>query len=54
MELSLTGIILGSIAGLVVTTVVTMIWPKNSLRLLRPLAAAVLGVAAAYLIMRLV
>lgn len=54
MQFSLTGILVGALAGLVVTAVVTMIWPKEKLRWLRPLVAPGLGVLVAYMLMRLV
>lgn len=49
---SITGIIVGALAGLVVTAIVTMVWPKAKLRWLRPLAAPLLGVIVAYVLMR--
>lgn len=54
MQFSLTGMIVGALAGLVVTAVATMVWPKDKLRWLRPLAAPGLGLLVAYMLMRLV
>jgi hypothetical protein len=45
---------MGALAGLLVTVVVTLVWPKNKLRWLRPLLSAGLGFAVAYLIMQMV
>jgi hypothetical protein len=50
---SLPHIIFGATAGLVVTIMVTVAWPRQKLRFLRPLAAAGLGLATAYALMRL-
>lgn len=50
-QFTTTGIIAGALGGLLVTVLVTMLWPKKTLRFLRPIAAAGLGVGAAYLLM---
>lgn len=49
---SLVGIIAGALAGLVVTVIVTMLWPKGVARWARSFMAAGLGVGVAYLLMR--
>jgi hypothetical protein len=49
-----TGIIAGALTGLLVTVIVTMVWPHGKLRWARPLAAASLGFGVAYLLMRLI
>ncbi|HWI53830.1 MAG TPA: hypothetical protein VNT01_16960 [Symbiobacteriaceae bacterium] len=51
---SVLGIIVGALAGLVVTVVVTMLWPHGKARWARSLVAAGLGVGVAYLLMRLI
>jgi hypothetical protein len=51
---TLTGIIAGALAGLMVTVIVTMVWPHGKLRWARPLAAAGLGFGVALLLMRLI
>ena len=45
------GIIIGVLAGGVLTAMITVMWPKGTLRWLRPFAAAGIGLAAAYFIM---
>jgi len=52
--MSPTALILGALAGLLVTIIVTLAWPKNKARLARPLVAPLLGVLVAYMLMRLV
>ncbi len=49
--ISVTSMIIGALAGLVVTTAITLVWPKDRLRWARPLVSAGLGVAVAYLVM---
>lgn len=49
---STTGLIIGILAGLLITVVVTAVWPKGKLRWARPLLSAGLGFLAAYLIIR--
>lgn len=49
-----TGIIVGALAGLMVTAIATMLWPHGKLRWARPLASAALGFGVAYLLMRLI
>ncbi len=50
--MNITGIIVGLLAGLVVTAVATMVWPKGKLRWLRPMVTPILGVLVAYVLMR--
>lgn len=50
--MSTAGMIVGALAGLVITVIVTMLWPRTKLRWLRPLAAPGLGLLVAYLIMQ--
>lgn len=50
----LVGIIVGALAGLVVTVVVTMLWPHGFARWARSLVAAGLGVGVAYGLMVLI
>ncbi|HWI61888.1 MAG TPA: hypothetical protein VNT75_08630 [Symbiobacteriaceae bacterium] len=51
---SLVGIIVGALAGLVVTVAVTMLWPRGVARWARSLVAAGLGVGVAYVLMLLI
>lgn len=51
MPENLTALLTGALAGLLVTVVVTLVWPNGKLRWARPLVAAGLGFGAAYLIM---
>jgi len=49
------GIIVGALAGFAVTVVLTLVLPRRGrLALLRPVVAAILGLGAAYLVMRVV
>jgi hypothetical protein len=48
-----TGIIVGAVAGLAVTAVVTALLPRKMAGA-RPLVGALLGVGVAYLLMRLI
>ena len=41
-------IVVGALAGLVATVLVTLIWPHGKLRWARPLVSALVGVGAAY------
>lgn len=49
---STTGIIAGALAGLMVTVIVTYLWPHGKARWARSVVAAGLGVGIAYLLMR--
>lgn len=49
--MNVVGIIIGALAGGVLTAMITVMWPKGKLRWLRPFAAAGIGLAAAYFIM---
>jgi multisubunit Na+/H+ antiporter MnhB subunit len=51
-QIGLTGLIVGALAGLLVTMLLTVLWPKGKLRLLRPVVSAGLGALVAYLIIR--
>ncbi|HLO04091.1 MAG TPA: hypothetical protein VK191_13355 [Symbiobacteriaceae bacterium] len=45
------GLIFGILGGLLVTVVMTMVWPKDKARFLRPLVTPIVGVAVALLAM---
>lgn len=44
--------IFGAVTGLIVTVAVTLMWPRDKMRWLRPLAAPVIGILIAYALMR--
>lgn len=44
-------LVVGILAGFLVTVIVTLLWPKGGARWLRPLAAAGLGILVAYLVL---
>lgn len=54
MTFTIPGLIIGILAGGLVTGLIAFVWPVKSLRWLRPLAASALGVGVALLIMLLV
>jgi len=54
MTITIPGLMLGILAGLVVTALIAYLWPRGKFRLIRPLASAGLGLGAAYLIMTLI
>lgn len=49
MQYTWLGLIFGLIAGLLVTVVMTMMWPRDKARFLRPLVTPIVGVAVALL-----
>jgi fructose-specific phosphotransferase system IIC component len=51
---SLASILVGALAGLLFTVVMTILWPKGKLRALKVFVGPVLGVLVAYLVMTLV
>lgn len=51
MPENLTALLTGALAGLLVTVIVTLVWPSGRLRWARPLVAAALGFGVAYLVM---
>lgn len=54
MTYSITGLLIGFLAGAVVTAVVAFVWPRDKLRWARPLVAAGFGAGVAFMLMRLV
>jgi hypothetical protein len=48
MNKDLTGIIVGVLAGLLFTVLITYLWPRNTLRWLRPIASAGVGFLIAW------
>lgn len=49
----MTALLAGALAGLLVTVLVTLVWPHGKLRWARPLVGAGLGVGVAYLVIQL-
>lgn len=49
MQYTWLGLIFGLVAGLLVTVVMTMMWPRDKARFLRPLITPIVGVAVALL-----
>jgi hypothetical protein len=50
-RLPILSMLVGALAGLGVTVLVTLLWPKDRFRLLRPLVAAGLGIGVTYLVL---
>lgn len=51
MQYTTLGLVFGILGGLLVTVIMTMVWPKNKARFLRPLVTPIVGVAIALLAM---
>jgi fructose-specific phosphotransferase system IIC component len=51
---TLLGIIAGALTGLLVTILVTTLWPRGRLRWVRPIIAPLLGAGIALLVMYLI
>lgn len=51
MQYTTLGLVFGILGGLLVTVLMTMLWPRDKARVLRPLVTPIVGVAVALLAM---